>query len=267
VGGHRSRPRPPGGLSIGPRGLPAGPGAARALEVPGLLSPPERDRDHPQEPRELRGGARPLPRGLAAQEHAGDTYGQAVTLGNMGVAYHLLGQLDQAIECYERALALARKMGDPRGESFVLGNLAELFEDGGQPARAPRAAPAAARARASDRQPRLGGERAREPGERARDPRPSGRGARALRTGPRPASRPGVPRRCQLHPGCLGPARPARGTADGSEWSGRGGAASRPGGGEPGARVASTAGPGPRRPRLRRMPRARSHTCAAASRS
>jgi CHAT domain-containing protein len=74
--------------------------------------------------------------GLAAQERAGDTYGQAVTLSNMGVAYHLLGQLEPAIECYQRALALARTMGDPRGQSFVLGNLAELFEEDGQSVRA-----------------------------------------------------------------------------------------------------------------------------------
>ena len=44
-------------------------------------------------------------------------------LGNLGLAYHDLGEMKKAIEYYEQALKIAREIGDRRNEGNWLGNM------------------------------------------------------------------------------------------------------------------------------------------------
>jgi tetratricopeptide (TPR) repeat protein len=57
-------------------------------------------------------------------------------LGNLGVAYSNLGQVERAIEYHKQALAIAREVGDRRSEGYQLGNLANVYHDLGQMERA-----------------------------------------------------------------------------------------------------------------------------------
>ena len=50
-----------------------------------------------------------------------------VILGNLGNAYYYLGETKKAIEYYEHALKIARKIGDRRGEGNRLGNLGNAY--------------------------------------------------------------------------------------------------------------------------------------------
>lgn len=56
----------------------------------------------------------------------------AGSLGNLGLAYADLGQVEQAISHYQQALAIAREIGDRRGEGNRLGNLGNAYADLGQ---------------------------------------------------------------------------------------------------------------------------------------
>jgi tetratricopeptide (TPR) repeat protein len=56
-------------------------------------------------------------------------------LGNLGLDYADLGQVERAVEYYEQALAIAREIGDRRGEAFCSWNLGLLYEET-DPARA-----------------------------------------------------------------------------------------------------------------------------------
>jgi len=49
--------------------------------------------------------------------------GQGVALGNLGLAYADLGEMDKAIDYYGQTLVIHRKVGDRRGEGAALGNL------------------------------------------------------------------------------------------------------------------------------------------------
>ena len=53
----------------------------------------------------------------------GDRCGEGNHLGNMGLAYSHLGEPRKAIEYYEQALKIAREIGDRRGEGNHLGNM------------------------------------------------------------------------------------------------------------------------------------------------
>ena len=59
-----------------------------------------------------------------------ETHG--VVLGNIGIAYSALGQVDKAIEYYEQALVIAREIGDRRGEGTWLGSLGVAYHQLGQ---------------------------------------------------------------------------------------------------------------------------------------
>jgi tetratricopeptide (TPR) repeat protein/nucleoside phosphorylase len=61
---------------------------------------------------------------------------ESVWLGGLGNAYSDLGQTARAIEYYEQALAIAREIGDRRNESTWLGNLGNRYGELGQTARA-----------------------------------------------------------------------------------------------------------------------------------
>ncbi len=57
-------------------------------------------------------------------------------LGNLGLAYLDLGETRQAIEFYEQALAIDREIGDQRGEDAILGNLGSAYYSLGETRRA-----------------------------------------------------------------------------------------------------------------------------------
>jgi len=46
--------------------------------------------------------------------------------------YQARGEWEQAIECYERSLAIREKMGDERGMAISCNNLAMLYRDQGR---------------------------------------------------------------------------------------------------------------------------------------
>ena len=53
-------------------------------------------------------------------------------LGNLGFAYSALGQVEKAIQYYEKALAIAQEIGDRRNEGRWLGYLGSAYSDLGQ---------------------------------------------------------------------------------------------------------------------------------------
>ena len=53
-------------------------------------------------------------------------------MGNLGLAYRDLGQVEKAITYYEQALAIAREIGHRQGEGADLGNLGVAYHDLGQ---------------------------------------------------------------------------------------------------------------------------------------
>ena len=66
----------------------------------------------------------------------GDRRGEGTALGNLGIAYADLGQVERAIGFYEQDLAIAREIGDRRGEGNALGSLGLAYADLGQVERA-----------------------------------------------------------------------------------------------------------------------------------
>ena len=50
-------------------------------------------------------------------------------MGNLGLAYSDLGQVERAIECYKYALAIHREIGYRQGEAFDSWNLCLLYEE------------------------------------------------------------------------------------------------------------------------------------------
>ena len=64
---------------------------------------------------------------LVIAREIGDRRGEGNALGNSGLAYADLGQVERAIECYEKQLVIAREMGDRRGEGNALGNLGVAY--------------------------------------------------------------------------------------------------------------------------------------------
>ncbi|MBN8656910.1 MAG: tetratricopeptide repeat protein [Anaerolineae bacterium] len=66
----------------------------------------------------------------AKQLHRKDALG--VHLGNLGLAYAALGEVQKAIEFYEQALVIAREIGDRRNEGSWLGNLGLAYADLGE---------------------------------------------------------------------------------------------------------------------------------------
>jgi tetratricopeptide (TPR) repeat protein len=77
-----------------------------------------------------------LEQAAAAAGRGGNKHDQGAHLGNLGLAYSALGQVERAIAYYEQALAIAREIGDRRGEGADLGNLGLAYSDLGQVERA-----------------------------------------------------------------------------------------------------------------------------------
>jgi tetratricopeptide (TPR) repeat protein len=72
---------------------------------------------------------------LAIARDIGDRRGEGTALCNLGLAY-ALGQPQQAIDCSQETLAIFRDIGDRRGEGATLGNLGLAYAALGQPQRA-----------------------------------------------------------------------------------------------------------------------------------
>jgi tetratricopeptide (TPR) repeat protein len=61
-----------------------------------------------------------------------DRRGEATRLGHLGIAYAHLGEDDHAIEYYQHALAISREIGDQSGEAKHLGNLGLTYRNQAQ---------------------------------------------------------------------------------------------------------------------------------------
>jgi len=72
----------------------------------------------------------------AAARKVGERSHEGVHLGNLGLAYHSLGETRRAIEYHEQALEIARAIGDRRNEGAWLGNLGNAYRDLGEVRRA-----------------------------------------------------------------------------------------------------------------------------------
>lgn len=64
---------------------------------------------------------------LAAAQRLGHRRGEGNHLGNLGSAYHALGDVKRAIEFYEQALAISREVDDRRGEAIRVWNLGFIY--------------------------------------------------------------------------------------------------------------------------------------------
>jgi tetratricopeptide (TPR) repeat protein len=69
---------------------------------------------------------------LEISRETGDQSGESRDLGNLGIAYRHLGQLERAIGYHEQALEIAREIGDRNGEGGHLGNLGTAYRHLGQ---------------------------------------------------------------------------------------------------------------------------------------
>jgi tetratricopeptide (TPR) repeat protein len=69
---------------------------------------------------------------LSISRKMGDIFGESNSIGNIGAAYAIIGDTSKAIEFFERHLSIARKNGDRRGESNDLGNLGLAYLDLGK---------------------------------------------------------------------------------------------------------------------------------------
>lgn len=56
-----------------------------------------------------------------------DRLGEAVALGNLGIVYQTRGELDRAIEFYEKALAINQELGRKQGMATDYGNLGNVY--------------------------------------------------------------------------------------------------------------------------------------------
>jgi tetratricopeptide (TPR) repeat protein len=67
---------------------------------------------------------------------AGDSLGESVALGELGLAYAAAGDPRRAAALYEQALGIQRELGLGSGDGSTLGNLAQAYADLGDPRRA-----------------------------------------------------------------------------------------------------------------------------------
>jgi len=66
---------------------------------------------------------------LELHREIGDRRGEGADLSNLGLAYSHLGEPRKAIEYYEQALKIAQEIGDRRGVGAILGNLGLTYAD------------------------------------------------------------------------------------------------------------------------------------------
>ncbi|MCD4777934.1 MAG: tetratricopeptide repeat-containing protein, partial [Desulfobacterales bacterium] len=63
---------------------------------------------------------------LVIAKEIGDRRGEGNHLGNLGLAYSDLGQVEKAIEYYEQALLIGKEIKDPRIINFCEENLKSM---------------------------------------------------------------------------------------------------------------------------------------------
>jgi tetratricopeptide (TPR) repeat protein len=63
----------------------------------------------------------------AAATQAKDDEGLAAALGNTGLVYQTEGEMDKALELYERVFKIEREMGRKWGEANALGNIGNIY--------------------------------------------------------------------------------------------------------------------------------------------
>ncbi|HYB87139.1 MAG TPA: tetratricopeptide repeat protein [Streptosporangiaceae bacterium] len=73
---------------------------------------------------------------LGIARRVGDRRGEGALLGNLGNRYADLGYTERAIEHYQQALAIARQIGDRHSEGLWLGNIGNRYANFGQTGRA-----------------------------------------------------------------------------------------------------------------------------------
>ncbi len=73
---------------------------------------------------------------LEMLRRVGDVGGEAATLNNIGGVYSDLGEKRRALEHYEQALPLRRRVGDVGGEAATLNNIGAVYRSIGEPRRA-----------------------------------------------------------------------------------------------------------------------------------
>jgi tetratricopeptide (TPR) repeat protein len=66
---------------------------------------------------------------LSISRKIGDAFGESNAIGNIGAAYAMIGETSKAIEFFEQNLFIARMNGDRYGESKSLGNLGLAYYD------------------------------------------------------------------------------------------------------------------------------------------
>jgi len=69
---------------------------------------------------------------LVISREIGDRRGEGAGLGNLGSEYGNLGEVEKAIEYHKKALVISREIGDRRGEGADLGNLGSEYGNLGQ---------------------------------------------------------------------------------------------------------------------------------------
>lgn len=67
-------------------------------------------------------------RAMAIHEKLGNIQGQANNLGNLGVCYKMLGDIPNAIKLIERSFAILEKLGNIKGQADNLANLASCYQ-------------------------------------------------------------------------------------------------------------------------------------------
>jgi tetratricopeptide (TPR) repeat protein len=73
---------------------------------------------------------------LAIARELGNRGGEGNVLGNLGSAYYMLGQVEQALSMYQQQLEIAQELGDRRREGGALGNLGLAYYTLGDVSRA-----------------------------------------------------------------------------------------------------------------------------------
>ena len=74
----------------------------------------------------------PSPRRSPSAWLIGQRRAEGNSLGNLGIAYRNLGQVEKAIDYHQQALAISQEIGDRRAEGNSLGNLGIAYRNLGQ---------------------------------------------------------------------------------------------------------------------------------------
>ncbi len=71
-------------------------------------------------------------RALIMRREVKDRNGEGITLNGLGIDYDTLGQTDQALDCYRQSLQIARDLKDTEGQSHTLTDIGLILSNTGQ---------------------------------------------------------------------------------------------------------------------------------------